>query len=289
MKNALLTSLLTLLLFSVPARAEWNSDKDVNTVQGVEAKRLMDFVENMPWVADGEDTGKYIYVFADAGCSATKQFYTLTRKYTKDVQIRWIFVDGQGEGTYNSLYEERTPEALKDAFMSQTLPADKDPKKAAKIDQYVIKGFFMLLINKTLAVSTDRFAFPTFVIGTPEKAVLEAGLDPAGLGKIMGRVPTVPVKSGFVPEALTADQDAIRLLPLPDGYKYMNTNADDAPMHMMPSTSSPFLGGIIPKADWPVPCTGVTEDGFIAMQIAPNGGCIYAYDPVEVKRVLEKK
>ena len=76
MKNVFLVSFFALLLLSVSARAEWNSGKDVNTVQGIEAKRLMDFVENMPWVADGEDTGKYIYVFADAGCSATKQFYT---------------------------------------------------------------------------------------------------------------------------------------------------------------------------------------------------------------------
>ena len=128
--------LLFLFAFALPASAEWNASKDSNILGDPDAKVVMDFVENMPWIADGADTGKYLYVLADAGCTYTKQLYTMSRKYTKDVQIRWIFIDGQAEGTYNSLYEDRTPKALDDAFMSQTLPEDNNPEKAAKIDKY---------------------------------------------------------------------------------------------------------------------------------------------------------
>lgn len=287
-----LFSLLVLSLlfaFALPASAEWDSGGSTNTLGDFDAKIVMDFVENMPWIADGEDTGKYLYVLADAGCTYTKQLYTMTRKYAKDVQIRWIFIDGMAEGTYNSLYEERTPKALDDAFMSQTLPEDKNPERAAKIDKYVLKGFALMLMRGIIAPAPDRFAFPTLIYGTPEKVTIDLGLNVSGLDGIMKSLPVVPVKKDFTPLAVTADESQIKLLPLPKGYTYTNKNAENAPMFMMPDQNTPRLGSILAKAEWPVPCAGVTEDGYIAMQAMPNGGYVYCYDPVEVKRVLEKK
>ena len=282
--------LLALLCLAAPTHAEWNSGNDINTeTDPLAAKILMDCVENMPWIPDGVDNGKYLYVFADAGCSATKQLYTLSRKYTKDVQIRWIFIDGSGQGTYNSLYEERTPEAVKEAFMEQTLPADKDPKKSAKIDLYAVKGTYMMLIRKLIAPATELFAYPTMVYGNGEKVIVNRGLDPSGLGDIIDSIPTVPVKKDFVPLALTADQDAVKLKPLPAGYKYVNNNSEGAVLYMMPDQNTPRVGSIPPKGEWPTSPLGVTESGYIVLEVTTNGGCVYCYDPVEVKRILEKK
>ena len=74
MKKVLpLLSLFTLLCFVSSASAEWNSAKDVNTEEGLGAVVFMSFAENMPWIADGADTGKYLYVIGEAGCSATVQ------------------------------------------------------------------------------------------------------------------------------------------------------------------------------------------------------------------------
>ncbi len=291
MKRLLPLLVLPLILaFAAPARADWNSGKDINTeTDPIGAKTIMDFAENMPWAPDGADTGKYLYVLADAGCSATKQLYTMTRKYTKDMQIRWIFVDGGAEGTYNSLYEERTPEAVKDAFIRQVLPDDKDPKKSAKIDQYVMKGVYILLVRQVIAPAMDQFGFPTLIYGNGEKAVVNVGLDPSGLDAIIRSIPTVPVKKDFVPLALTADQDTITLHALPKDYQYMNNGEDNTPMYMLPDTNTPRVGSVAPKLEWPFPCEGVTESGYIAMRVTQNGGCVYCYDPVEVKRILEKK
>ena len=287
-----LSSLLLLLLlftFVTPAQAEWNAAKDSNTLGDPEAKILLDFVENMPWIADGADTGKYLYVLADAGCQYTKQLYTMTRKYTKDVQIRWIFVDGMAEGTYNSLYEERTPEALNDAFMSLTLPADKNPEQSAKIDQYVLKGFIVMIMRGLVAPAPDRFAYPTLIYGTPEKVIVDSGLDVSGLGTVMTSLPVVPVKKDFVPLALTADESKVKLLPVPAGYKYTNNSTENAQLYMMPDQNAPRLGALLAKVESPFPCVGMTEDGFIAMKLEPTNSHIYCYDPAEVKRVQEKK
>lgn len=195
----------------------------------------------------------------------------------------------QGSGEYNALYEERTPEALKDVFMSQKLPAEKNPEKARKIDQYVTKGIYTLALRQVLTPDADRFAIPVLIYGTTEKAKVGVGFDPSGMDDLVASIPVVAVKRDFTPLALTADQDAIALLPLPSGYQYVNKNKENAPYYVMPDQKTPRLGSILPNAEWDVPCVGVTESGYIAMQVTQNGGCFYCYDPVEVKRILGKK
>ena len=283
-----LLSLFTLLCFVSSASAEWNSAKDVNTEEGLGAVIFMSFAENMPWIADGTDTGKYLYVIGEAGCSATVQLYKLSRKYTKDMQIRWIFLDGTGEGTYNSMYETRTPEAVKDLLEKELLPDDKDPKKTAKVDQYVLKAMSIFIFRQVITADGNIY-FPTLIYGNKEKATIQVGLDPSGLGELIASIPTVPVDKDFVPLALTADQDAVPLKPLPKDYKYVNNTAENTPMYMMPDEKAPRVGSIPPKLDWPIPCVGFTESGFIAMKVLDSGGCVYCYNPEEVKRLLEKK
>lgn len=277
-----------LFFLAAPVRADWKDGELVE--EGPGAQILMDFAENMPWIADGEDTGKYLYVIADAGCSATRQLYSLTRGYAKEMQIRWIFVDLEGGGTYNSLYEERTPQALQEAFSAQTLPADKDPKRARKIDLYATKGVVtMLVLRRMLAPTPEEFGFPTLLYGDANKVTVSVGFDPSDLKTIITSIPTVAVKSGFTPLALLADQGTVKLKPVPAGYKYMNTNSDNTPMYMMPDQKAPRVGSVASNADWPLECKGVTEDGFIAMEVTKNGGYIYCYDPAEVERIVKRK
>lgn len=286
----LLFSLCVGVCLASPAGAgDWNSDGDRLTEKGLGAKNLIEFAENMPWIADGKDTGKYLYVLADAGCSASAELYEKTRKYTDDVQIRWIFVDPQGEGTYNSLYEERTPEALKEAFTARRLPADKDPARGAKIELYVLKAVAAMLMNKSIAPGMDGFGYPTLIYGDSETAAVSIGFEPRTLFAVIKSIPAVPVKENFVPEALTADQGAHPLLPLPAGYRYTNSHAENAPYFLMPDTKSPRVGSVLPAVESPLDCMGVTESGFIAMQITKNGGNIYCFDPEEVKKILGSK
>ena len=113
-------------------------------------------------------------------------------------------------------------------------------------------------------------------------------MEKAGLGGFIADIPTVPVKKGFEPLALTADQEATPLFPLPEGYKYVNRNAENTPVYMMPDQNSPRLTTILVNGEWPLKCLGATENGFIALPAMPDGGCIYCYDPVEVQRILKK-
>lgn len=282
-------SFLLSICCSSPALAEWNAAKDFSVEEGLGAKNIMEFAENMPWIADGEDTGKYLYVIADAGCSASQKLYEMMQKHTKDVQTRWIFVDLQGEGTYNSLYEERTPEALKEVFLSQMLPADKDPARSAKIDQYTSKAVVMMVLSGQIAAGQEHFGYPTLIYGTPEKAMISTGFDPSGLNKIIAAIPPVSVRENFTPQAMTADQDAYPLKPLPAGYQYRNKNIENTPYYLMPDPSSPRMGSVRPDTDWGLECVGMTENGFIAMKITLNNGYVYCFDPAETERLAKEQ
>ena len=280
-------SLFILLCFVSTASAGWNKAGDANTEEDRGAVVIMSFAENMPWIADGTDTGRYLYVLAKADCAACTQLYTMSRDYTKDVQIRWIFVDGSDAGAYNAMYGTRTPEAVANLLEKRLLPDDRDPKKTAKVNQYVQKAMAVALARKMTSVDGNIY-FPALIYGNKEKATIQIGLTPTALGKLMASIPTVPVDKDFVPLALTADEDAVPLKPLPEGYKYVNNTAKSTPMFIMPNQKSPNVGSIAPKADWPVLCTGFTENGFIAMELLGNSGSIYCYDPVEVNRILKK-
>ena len=258
---------------------------EIATYTGNHAKNMMTIVENLPWLPDGKDTGKYLYVFFSPGCQFSKELFKETRALTDSMQIRWIPVDADGD--LNSMYEERNSDTIKKAFTTMRVPSDRDKKKTAAINSYAVAGITWLTAGQ-MASPDGNVYFPTLIYGTAEKATV--GIGPLeDMKKFIADIPVVEVKKDFSPESIELATKKIEIIPVPEFAEYENKGKDVAEIKLLPLKEAARTGGISAGDKFPIPVAGVTRSGFVAFVITEKKDCIFVEDPAFVENALKGK
>ncbi|MDL2267324.1 hypothetical protein LJC46_04980 [Desulfovibrio sp. OttesenSCG-928-G15] len=255
-------------------------------VEGQEAVNLLTMLANSGWIADGNDSGKYVYVLFEPKNTFCLRQYDDSRPFIDSVQFRWVPVDFTGE--FDKLYD--APEKLGEVLRgSAALPEQSEhAARNAQIRQYTLGGVLFYSMTRDLNdENTSSLVFPTLVYGTGEKASIVHGV-PQDMANFLTFVPTNDAfRESFIPMAYQRAEEAVRMLPVKN-MLYMNSAEQPAPVLQMPFTDAPRLGSILPgQSD--IPAIGITENGFVVLSFDGKTPHIYVEDAVFTAAVREKE
>lgn len=278
-----------MVFFATPALAEdWPSGKGDDPrgltleLKGKQAENVLRLVGNLPWLPDGKEGDKVLYVIYTPTCPISQRLYDATRKLTDKVQIRWIPVDP--DGSLNSMYEQRNADTVRRAFKSSQVPPDTDAVKTANINTYSVAGISYMLVAQILSPDGNVY-FPTLIYGTPEKTSISIG-PVKNIDKLVEGLPaTQPVQQ---PEALGLGAIRTEIVPTPALTQYVNKGKERVPLRLAADKNGIEVGGIPPGQSWPLPVKGVTGNGFVAFQISANGAPVFVEDPEFVQNSSKK-
>lgn len=275
------TGLLALLLSLVSAPAlAWDS-KDFS---GDDAQRLMSVMDNLAYIADGEDNGKHLYVLFSPDCSASRAFYDVARKNPGKVQVRWIPVDPQGD--LNSMFEKSDADIIADAFVKSELPGDVDPKRTAAIARYNTSALLWLCLCEMISEDTS-LAFPTFVYGSKDKARVSIGMDSdMNFDTFIAPIPNTGATEQ--PDALRFAGEAIDLVRTTHIKEYA-PGSESKTVRAFPAKDAVKLGVIKANATLPVPVVGVTQNGYLAIDMLGSQTYLFIEDEAAARAALTKK
>lgn len=277
--------------FTVCAHADPYEDR---IVQGQEATNLLTMLANSGWIADGNNTGKYVYVLFEPKNSFCVRLYEDSRPHTAAVQFRWVPVDFTGslDGLYDA--PEKLEEALRGTFPPPEQPeqqSEQQPEQAqrnAQIRQYTVGGVLFYSMTRDLNDdNTSSLVFPTLVYGTGEQASIVHGV-PQDMANFLTFVPeSAMFGENFIPLAYQRAGEPVRMLPVKN-MVYMNTAEQSVPVLQMPFSDAPRLGSILPgQSD--IPAIGITENGFVVLSFDGKTPHIYVEDPGFTAAVKEKE
>ncbi|MDL2279704.1 hypothetical protein LJC15_03450 [Desulfovibrio sp. OttesenSCG-928-G11] len=271
--------ILFLSLASVPALA-WDS-KDFS---GDDSARLMSVMDNLAYIADGDDNGRHLYVLFSPDCSASKAFYDVALKNPGKVQIRWIPVDPSGD--LNSMFEEAGTDILKDAFVKSEIPGDVDPGRTAAIARYNNAALFWLCLCEMIAPDSN-LAFPTFVYGSKDKASVFIGMNSdINFDKFIAPVPDTGATA--LPDALRFAGESIDLSPTPQIKEYA-PGSESKTVRAFPAPDAVKLGSVKANTTLPVPVVGVTKNGYLAIDMLGTKTYLFIEDEAAAQAALAKK
>lgn len=285
----LVYSLFLMVFIAFPALAEgWPLSKGgdprglTRELKGGLADNAFRLIDNLPWLPDGKEGDKVLYVIYTPTCPFSQKLYDATRKLTDKVQIRWIPVDP--DGSLNSMYVHRDPETVRRAFKSSQIPPDGDKTKTANINAYTAAGISYMLLARILSPDGNVY-FPTLIYGTPEKISLSIGPVENISNIIEGLPSTQPTQQ---PEATTLGAiDPPVIIPTSETI-YVNKSKARVALHLVADENSNEIGAILPGVRWPLPIQGITKDGFVVFQVSPKGASIFIYDPEFVQSASRK-
>lgn len=151
-----------MVFVAIPALAEgWPSSKGDDPrgltleLKDKQAENVLRLVGNLPWLPDGKEGDKVLYVIYTPTCPISQRLYDATRKLTDKVQIRWIPVDP--DGSLNSMYEQRNADMVRRAFKSSQVPPDTDTVKTANINTYSVAGISYMLVAQILSLDGNVY------------------------------------------------------------------------------------------------------------------------------------
>lgn len=274
-----------LVLFCLLSCADYVSAENYvhKTISGDMAKKTLNTLQNMAWIADGKDTGRYVYVLYSPSCTYCDLLFDKTRAFTDKYQFRWILVEL--DGAARNLYEKPEVDSIRAIFKKDELPEEKNPERNARINEATANGFFFLMMQQSLTDNPTRFGFPALVYGDGNKLSTIIGM-PQDIAKALEQVPTVPAGKGTIPAAFALAERDVQFQPIPD-QEYENRHTTPVPVRMMPFRDAPQVATLKPGKLPGLTVTGVSPDGFVYIFIDTFEPRLYIEDQDFVDRVIK--
>lgn len=237
-----------------------------------EAENTLRIVESMPWIEEGtqKGEGKYMYVLYTPTSLESKELYNKTRPYLDQVNIRWVPI--LSNDSIDGLYETRTPEALEASFQSGNIPEVKNSKYIDLVSNMTFTGFIYL--RGSTALSPDFSSrFPTVIYGNADKLFIS--IVPYDIEKIVNEIPVTLVNENTgQPSILELAKRKFTLYDVEKNTLYHTEKGKLAPISLFPSDDGVILGAL--DSDFPpTVVAGITDNGYIALDINGRGNYIY--------------
>jgi hypothetical protein len=286
MRKLLLPLFMALFLLSPHIAAAGPLD-DLDEVEGHAAAVLWDVLAYLPWIAEGEDNGQYVYILYSPTCPYSEQIYKGTRNWKGDrPQLRWILLDPELE--LNSVYESPTPEILAMMFEEEAIPEDKRPKRNERINVYTQFALSNLANNKILPAEPEGISMPTFILGSREKIWVQPGYSD-DWRKVFAAAPKGTAADARGPNIMLHADEELKILPVQKGLGYANETGEKVMAKIGPFDDAPSFGALDPGATLPGEyLVGVTEDGYVLIGHSDARIEGVVKDPQFVQKALKK-
>ncbi|WP_077929150.1 hypothetical protein [Wohlfahrtiimonas populi] len=272
-------SMLLLLMYLGVAHAEviWPEKTDDKMIGKIgvltenHSKNILGVLESMPWIEEGiqKGEGKYMYVLYTPTSTASQELYSKTRPYLDQVNIRWIPII-HGENSVDGLYETRTPVALANAFQSNIIPDIKDQEYVNLLSSMTFTGFVYLRAGTFFSPEAKSY-FPTVIYGDANK--LSIDIAPNNVEDVIGNIPVTSQRIAK-PSIAELAKKKFKLYNVEKNARYVNQSDDFVPYFLYPSQDGIGLGAF--SVDDPSNLiSGITDNGYIALDLSGRGNYIY--------------
>lgn len=237
------------------------------------AFNMLKLLESMPWIEEGnqQGEGRYIYVLYSPFAQKSREFYTKTRAYLDQVNIRWIPII-QGKTNVDGLYETRTPAALENAMLNSIIPTVMEPNVTNIVSNMTFTGFIYIRAAAMLSPEASSY-YPTVIYGDHKKISVNIAPFAFDVQEIIDDVPLTTPNTSF-PTMMELAKRPIELYKVDEHVNYLNESDQLATIFLYPSEDGVSIGALDGDRN-PDVISGMTPNGYAAIDVNGRGNYIY--------------
>lgn len=258
-----LMALVAMIFLSLSGPAMAGPLDGLPVIEGKSVSQIVNVLSYLPYIADGKDTGQYVYVLYSPTCVYSAALWKETRQWKGDrPQIRWIMFDSGLD--FPSVHEELVPETLTMMFEEETIPEDRHPERNKQLVVYTGISLSQLFQLGLMPSDDETLLFPGIIICSPDKIWMQSGM-PDNWKDILAATPKgTPL--GKQPNLMDHADKEIKILPVKNRMAYINQSDQTFILKPAPYDDAPSVGSI-PKGHSFEAQTlvGATEDGYVLM------------------------
>lgn len=280
MKKLLKPILLAVLLSGIAnGNALWPEAMDaemagkVGTLTSNHADYVMNYLESAPWIEVGsqQGKGKYLYVLYTPNSVDSQALYQHLKPYVDQVNVRWIPIIAGGLNV-DGLYEKRTPETLARLFDESLMAIAQGSEALKRLSSMTFTGFIYLRSLNAFSPESQSY-FPTVLYGDSHQVMVDILPDVESLDQLIAQIP-VTMPNTNQPNMAELAQVAHQIYPVKSTMRYMNDSNQANPVYLSPSEDSVQVNTFrYDRNSYLI--SGITDNGYIAMDINGQGNYLY--------------
>lgn len=258
-----LMALAAMIFLSLSGPAVAGPLDGLPVIEGESVPHISNVLSYLPYLADGKDTGQYVYVLYSPTCDYCAALWEETRQWKGDrPQIRWIMFDSGLD--FTSVYEDFVPETLAMMFEEEAIPQDKHPKRNKQIGIYTGTTLAQLFQLGLMPSDDGTLLFPGIIICSPDKIWMQAGM-PDNWKDVLASAPKgTPL--GKQPNLMNHAGKEVKILPVKKRMAYTNQSDQTFILKPAPYDDAPSVGSIPKGHSFEAQALlGATEDGYVLL------------------------